>query len=140
MKTTKIAIALLTAGVIGISGNSYAQKADFGKREYDSKCAVCHGVKGKGDGPYAEIVDFRIADLTTLSTRNNGVYPFQRIYEIIDGSEELKAHGTRYMPIWGREYIVRAGEANFDVPYDPEMYVRTRILALTEYVQRLQVK
>lgn len=140
MKSTMIAAALL-GGVILTQGMAYAQqKADFGKRQYDSACAVCHGVTGKGDGPYAGIVDTRISDLTTLAKRNNGVFPFQRVYEIIDGTETLKAHGTRDMPIWGREYRVQAGEVNFEVPYDPEAYVRTRILALSEYVSRLQVK
>jgi hypothetical protein len=83
----------------------------------------------------------KIADLTTLSKRNNGVFPFARVAEIIDGRETVKAHGTRDMPIWGRDYYLReAQEAYMDVPYEPEAYVRTRILALTEYVHRLQAK
>jgi hypothetical protein len=44
------------------------------------------------------------------------------------------------MPIWGRDYSLKAAEAYFDVPYDPEAYVRTRMLALTEYIARLQAK
>ena len=37
-------------------------------------------------------------------------------------------------------YLAKARQSNMDVPYDPEAYVRTRILALTEYVYRLQAK
>jgi mono/diheme cytochrome c family protein len=118
------------------------QKVDLGKREYDANCAVCHGVKGKGDGPYSGIGDMRVAaaDLTTLSKRNNGVFPFVRIYEFIDGTQVVKAHGSREMPIWGADYKVKGAEYYVDVPFDPEIYVRARILALTEYVYRLQAK
>jgi mono/diheme cytochrome c family protein len=117
-----------------------AEKFDFGKREYDTNCAVCHGKTGKGDGPYAGLVDTRIADLTTLSRRNNGVFPFERIVQVIDGRQAVKAHGPRDMPIWGDRYLAASREAYFDVPYDPELYVRTRLLALTDYLSRLQAK
>ncbi len=30
-----------------------ADKVNFDKREYNSMCAVCHGIDGKGKGPYA---------------------------------------------------------------------------------------
>ena len=140
MKTKTIAFALLAMGVIAISGNSYAQKADFGKLEYDSKCSICHGMGGNGDGHYAAIINTGIPDLTTLLRRNNGVYPFQRVIEVIDGGKLLTAHGTRDMPIWGRDYRVQAELGYTGVPWDPEIYVGIRILALAEYIYRLQAK
>jgi mono/diheme cytochrome c family protein len=115
------------------------QKADLGQREFMSNCAVCHGVYGQGDGPYAGI-DVRVPDITTLSKRNGGVFPFAAVYQTIDGTQVPKAHGTRDMPIWGQDYKVKAGEYYIDVPYDPDAFVRARILALTEYVYRLQAK
>ena len=136
----RIAIALMTAGALYISGSSYAQKVDFGKSEYDSACAACHGKLGKGDGPYGGVVYTPIPDLTTLAKKNNGVFPFQWIYEIIDGRQTVKGHGPKDMPIWGGRYLAIAGEHYFDVPYDPEAVVRTRILALAEYINRLQIK
>ncbi len=147
MKLARIAAALLGAAVIGGTGIGYAaEKFDFGKRLYDGHCAVCHGKQGKGDGPYAGLGDTRIADLTMLSKRNNGVFPFARVFETIDGTQVVKAHGTRDMPIWGSHFLSAEHAAMepyagyFDVPYDREAAVRTRILALTEYVQRLQAK
>jgi mono/diheme cytochrome c family protein len=141
MKPVKIMAALLGTVLIAGAGNGYAvEKVDLGKREYDANCAVCHGPKGKGDGPYAGLVDTRIADLTTLSRRNNGVFPFARVYETIDGSQVVKAHGTRDMPIWGTEYRIKAAEYYMDIPYDDVAFVRARILALSEYIYRLQVK
>jgi mono/diheme cytochrome c family protein len=131
------------AGVIGV-GQPWAafgqQKVDLGKREYDANCAICHGPKGKGDGPWAGYGKEIVSDITGLAKKNNGVFPFARVYEFIDGTQVVKAHGTREMPIWGQDYKVKGAEYYMEVPYDPEMYVRARILALTEYVYRLQAK
>jgi mono/diheme cytochrome c family protein len=142
MKPTKIMAALCGAALICTMGAAYAQerKFDFGKREYDSNCASCHGLKGKGDGPYKPFLTKSPTDLTTLSKRNAGVYPFHSVYAIIDGRQDVAAHGPRDMPVWGAQYSGRAAEQYMDVPYSSEAYVRTRVLALTEYISRLQAK
>lgn len=140
MKSTRTAAALLGLAMLGISGIGIAQKADLGKREYDGNCAVCHGQQGIGDGPYASLLDTRIPDLTTLSKRNAGVFPFVRVYELIDGTQVVRSHGTRDMPIWGTRYNAKAAEDDMHLPYNPDVYVRARILALTEYLYRLQAK
>lgn len=44
------------------------------------------------------------------------------------------------MPVWGYQFRVQAGEYYGEVPYDPEVYVRTRVLALIDYISRLQAK
>ena len=139
MKLRRIAAAILGITVIGISGLCYAQNGDFGKREYDNSCAVCHGYQGEGKGPYSAFINASIPNLTTLSKGNNGVFPFQQVYEVIDGRRVIKAHGSQDMPIWGTRYMVIADAHQF-TPYDREAYVRTRILALTEYIYRLQAK
>lgn len=135
-------MAMLTAGMIGVSGNTYAQIADFGKSEYDSSCAVCHGQRGEGDGPYVSLGYAIASDLTTLAKRNNGVFPFQRIYEFIDGRQMVRAHGAKDMPIWGSRYTPTNPERYFVGPdyFNPEAVVQIRILSLTEYIYRLQAK
>jgi len=144
MKPVRVISALVGAAVVGLPSFAAAQqKHDLGKREYDSNCAVCHGQRGKGDGPYGPLMgkgEIGASDLTTLARRNNGVFPFARVYEFVDGTQMVKAHGTREMPIWGADYKVKGAEYYLDIPYDPEVYVRGRILALTEYVYRLQAK
>ena len=134
----------VAAATILLSGSAFAQqlKDDLGKREYDSNCAVCHGEKGKGDGPYTAVIQMiQIPDLTKLAANNNGVFPFARVYETIDGRQFVKAHGTTLMPIWGKDYLVQSRESYYDdYRYDPAVFVRARILALTEYVYRLQTK
>ena len=122
-----------------LSGAAIAQttKVDLGKREFDASCAVCHGTSGKGNGPYVEFLKRSPTDLTTMAKRNGGVFPVNRTYETIEGAN-VPGHGSRDMPIWGNDYRIQAGEYFVDAPYNPEAYVRSRILALVEYINRLQ--
>lgn len=119
------------------------ERSDFGKREYMDRCAVCHGQSGKGDGGMIDILRTAPTDLTTLSRKNGGVFPFDRVYAVIDGRQAVKGHGARDMPVWGKAYsteTVRAGEHYGDMPYTMEMYVRARILSLIDYLNRIQLK
>ena len=116
------------------------EKTDIGKSEYQAYCANCHGLSGKGDGPIADLLTKKAADLTVLSRTNGGVFPIARIYEVIDGTKDVKIHGSRDMPIWGQVYSIKAAEYYRDVDYDPEVYVRSRILTLIDYIHRMQAK
>lgn len=140
--TVSLAHALTAACLAaGTFQTAAADKFDFGKREYEGNCAVCHGMKGKGDGPYAGFVQTkRGLDLTGIQKRNGGIFPLLQILETIDGRREVAAHGMRDMPIWGRDYLARATGDYLDVPYDAERYVETRIVALADYLYRLQAK
>ena len=128
------AAALVATGALAQS----AQKVDLGKREYDSNCAVCHGADGKGNGPYVELLKRSPPDLTTMSKRNGGVFPVSKAYDVIEGAGV--GHGTRDMPIWGKDYNVKAAEYYLDMPYNQEAFVRGRILSLIEYLSRIQAK
>jgi mono/diheme cytochrome c family protein len=141
------ALAALTA-LFG-AGACLAQQPEQlepGRREFLLSCAVCHGVTGKGDGIYRELLKKSPSDLTRLAMDNKGVFPFQRIYEIIDGRQDVKAHGPRDMPIWGAifrkedEKAESASPGDSNVPHEPEMYTRIRIVELIDYVRRLQEK
>lgn len=114
-----------------------SQRVDLGKLEFESKCAVCHGRSGRGQGPYTEFLTKSPSDLTGLARANGGVLPMDRLYQVING-EGLPAHGPRDMPVWGREYRMEAANHFMDVPYDEQGYVRAKLLALLEYLNRLQ--
>jgi mono/diheme cytochrome c family protein len=43
-----------------------------GKEMFTSYCAVCHGPSGKGDGPAANALTKKPADLTQLTAKNGG--------------------------------------------------------------------
>jgi mono/diheme cytochrome c family protein len=116
---------------------------DAGKAEFAEHCVVCHGADGTGNGSYVELLKKAPPDLTTLSKRNGGVFPLERVAGTIDGRQLPKSHGERDMPIWGSRYVaetVRAAEYYVDTPYDMEMYARARVLSLVDYLNRIQKK
>jgi hypothetical protein len=142
MNTSSIAVAVVLGSLVGATGLVNAEGTDIGKREYTENCATCHGVSGEGNGPLAGIINQRVTDLTVLSKENNGAFPFVRIYEVIDGTREATAHGTRDMPIWGSVYNEQAPQwLGFDYSReDARAFVRGRILALIGYIQTLQAE
>jgi mono/diheme cytochrome c family protein len=134
-----VAAAVSTAMANTAVAQTRGDKVDFGKREFESNCASCHGLNGKGGGPVTEFLTKSPPDLTQLARKNGGVFPIARLYEVIEGAE-VPAHGGREMPVWGRDYRTKAAEYYMDVPYDSEAYVRTRLLALLEYLNRMQAR
>lgn len=126
MKSTTVVSAFLGTILFFIAGSGSAadkkadtRKVDIGKAEYEQKCTICHGPLGKGDGAYSVMLKKPATDLTTLSKKNGGVFPFARVFETIEGTHELKAHGKRDMPIWGKEY--RSSKYYDDYLHDPEI-------------------
>ena len=139
MRSGALRTAALGLAMCGIAAAAWAQpKVDLGKREFEAKCASCHGLDGKGNGPFAEQLKTRLPDLTLLARHNGGIFPVNKAFDIIEGAG--KGHGTRAMPVWGVEYTVQAAEALPDLPYNQAVFVRTRITALLEYINQLQVK
>lgn len=114
-----------------------ATRIDQGKREFEANCASCHGMDGKGKGVLVEFLRRSPPDLTQIARQNGGVLPMARLYDVIDGSG-VPAHGTREMPVWGRDYRVKDAEYYGEHPYDPEALVRARILTLLDYISRIQ--
>lgn len=138
IKKTISAVALsLICSVTWAQAQS--QRSDFGKREFETNCASCHGTNGKGNGPLGELLRRSPPDLTLLAKKNQGVFPMDRLYEVVDGAN-VPSHGSRDMPIWGRDYRVKDAEYYFETPYNADAMVRGRILALLEYINRLQVR
>lgn len=136
-------IAIIHIGVMFISLSTIVlaeNKLDIGKIEYETACAVCHGLTGKGDdGLLKELLAKPMPNLTVLAKNNKGVFPFDRVYQIIDGRQEVKAHGTRKMPIWGNAFNNQSSAYFKNYPaHDSESAARSRILALTEFIYRLQ--
>lgn len=139
MGTKKLqAAACAVLACIG-TGAMAAEKGDVGKREYEANCVLCHGKDLKG-GAYVDMLKVSPPDLTQLTRKNGGVFPFERVYGTIDGRQDVKAHGSREMPIWGMAYQRKAAEHYIDVNYDPEVYVRSKIFALIDYLNRMQSK
>ncbi len=97
------------------------------KGMFDSYCAVCHGKEGKGNGPAASALAKVPADLTKISTRNKGTFPDVRVRRYIEGLDEVAAHGSRDMPMWGSLF----NSLNRDT-------AQLRIAALADYLKSMQ--
>jgi mono/diheme cytochrome c family protein len=137
-----LAIALTMGPALTLAAGP-KPKFDIGRQEFMEKCALCHGQDARGTGGVAEVLKKAPADLALLSKKNGGVFPHARMFEVIDGREWIRSHGERDMPIWGKVYQteqVSAAEFYMDVPYDMEMFARARVLALVDYLHRIQVK
>ena len=48
-----------------------------------------HGIDGQGNGPLSSQLKVPPTDLTVLTKKNNGVFPFEAVYEIIDGAKSI---------------------------------------------------
>ncbi len=132
----KIAFAWLIIANAMVGGTSaFAQEIDKGKVEYQSSCAACHGMDGKGDGPVSAELKSRPSDLTLLAKKNNGVFPIDALNEVIDGTRQTRAHGNREMPVWGLRYVFDAKMAAtfLNLPYEPRA-------AIFDYLNRIQEK
>ncbi len=119
---------LVATTIIG-SSCSYASAQDgIGKMQYQSSCAACHGIDAKGDGPVSKELKTRPADLTVLAKNNSGVFPYDRVYQMIDGrNTTVASHGTREMPVWG----YRFGPAQ-------AYRFKARVLAVIDYLKSIQ--
>jgi mono/diheme cytochrome c family protein len=105
-----------------------------GELEYQNYCAVCHGVDAKGQGIMSRFLTIRPADLTQLAKKNGGTFAFWRVYRSIDGSEEVRGHGARDMPIWGDRFRAQAGGNDSG----SRAQAAGRLLGLVFYLQHIQ--
>lgn len=106
--------------------------AQTGKMDFQNYCAQCHGENGKG-GKGAHITG---PDLTLLSRKNGGKFPFKEVYEVVDGRKQAAAHQRLLdMPLWG-VYFQPQGVSE----HASEAKVKSRITDLVSYVQSLQEK
>ena len=112
------------------------EEMSYGEAEYLNSCAVCHGERGIGNGPLAPALVTRPTDLTELSRKNGGEFPYYRVFAVIDGRYIVPGHGDRDMPVWGRQFVEE--DARMFGPLGGELVTTDRIHALAEYVATLQ--
>lgn len=136
-----LALKMAVAGIAGfwlLGGIAHAQDPAIGQVEFRDHCAACHGLTGLGDGPIGPLLKTPAPNLAQISQRNGGKFPFQHIYEIIDGSSVLAAHGTRDMPLWGDRYSNDAKPMTPDQAAITQQIAQQRILSLVYYIGTLQ--
>ncbi len=133
-------LLFLAIGAVAILSGQTASAQSVGEAEFLNSCAACHGADGKGAGPMVGYLTGSMPDLAQLSANNGGVFPVTKVYSTIDGTMTSGPHGSREMPVWGQRYQVRGEQgANPDFQAsESEVFVKFRILALTEYLASIQ--
>lgn len=109
-----------------------------GRVSYRLYCASCHGPEGEGDGNVAKFLTIQPIDLTRIEQRY-GEWPEERLVAIIDGREEVRAHGRREMPVWGDVFQSPLSD---DEPTSEsaEERVRRKIKELVVFLETIQVR
>jgi mono/diheme cytochrome c family protein len=106
-----------------------------GRNAFLDNCSACHGLHGTGNGPAAEGLDPRPADLTTIAARNGGVFPRDLVMSNIDGFHR-NARFNPAMPQFGEldlgETVMVENADGTGTPV-PEV-----LLALADYLESIQ--
>ncbi len=95
---TLLGAALLALPLL-ISACEPTSRQELGKSQFEEHCVACHSAvsgeiatEGQQMGP----------DLRLLQPKYGSPLDRDRLARFIDGREELPAHGTRQMPVWGK--------------------------------------
>ena len=135
-------VGVVAALYLSMTMSAFAQgipeNAKAGEAEFNNSCASCHGSDAKGAGFLTRL--FRgidPGDLTQLAKNNDGQFPSERIFQVIDGRAEVAAHGDRKMPVWGERYWETAMSE-----YGPEEFneqrAQNRVRELVVYLEAIQ--
>jgi mono/diheme cytochrome c family protein len=130
-----IAFAAGSAGIVAqttpAGPPSTRSSSAYGSTLYATYCASCHGPGARGDGPLADAMRRRPANLVEIAKRNKGVFPKELVFRIVDGRQPVRGHGGPDMPVWG-DAFTRAIEGG------GEEAVKNRIQAIVDYLETIQ--
>jgi len=111
-----------------------------GQMYYTKYCATCHGKDGKGNGPLSQQLKKPAPDLTTLSKKNGGKFPYIEVLGILDGEVPFPAHGSAEMPAWGETFQSDIGTGDFGGDAGSQAASRGRLMLITDYLKSIQQK
>jgi mono/diheme cytochrome c family protein len=125
-------VVLLPVGQKHDKATASARDTVEGAKIFQYHCAVCHGTDGRGHGPDSVVLKHSVPDVTLISQRSGGKFPYQRVKEIIEGGRAgLLPQGDREMPIWGP--IFHEVESDQD-------WGEVRLDAITKHMESIQQK
>ena len=126
---------VLLVVALGLAACVEKERTPTGAEDFATYCAACHGAGGKGDGPAAEGLDRKPADLTRIAARNGGEFPGTRVMAKIWGYTGGR-NGASPMPQFGP---LLQGDL---VPYDGGDGIATptpvRLVQIAEYLKTIQ--
>lgn len=139
-KLTTVAWLALVASPVLLAAQQGRESTGFkvfsGRTTFQRYCASCHGPDAHGDGNVAQYLKVVPADLTQLVGKY-GEFDPERVREYIDGRQDVRAHGTREMPVWGE--VFQSSLAEPSGPADEGEERAARIIdQLVAYIESIQ--
>ena len=138
MRYTNI-LGVLVVMFVALAGRQAPQQTPYppdyipsGSILYSQTCASCHGVDAKGHGPVASSLKTPPPDLTTLSKRHGGTFPYDYVTSVLLRGVNKPSHGSADMPVWGPIFSF--------VDKNNKQAVLKRVKNLSDYLQSLQQK
>ncbi len=105
-----------------------------GRHDFEQLCAPCHGIDGTGKG--RDLTEANPPDLTAISLKNGGKFPFEKVYRIVDGREMMDLHKRFAMPFWGTYLKNQSPQSSAE----SDAAVKQRITDIVRYVETMQKK
>jgi mono/diheme cytochrome c family protein len=137
-----LALTLIASSCVLTVENGHVGSPDLGSdpiaaggRAYAARCASCHGLDARGDGPVGPALRTAPPDLTWLTERNGGTFPRDYVIAVITGTVAITAHGTREMPVWSDRVAPADGNG---AGAAASVYLRRTVEALADYLASIQ--
>ena len=134
MRTHLLLAALLVLSALGRTAVRAEDTDDPGRAMYLRYCGSCHGPGAKGDGIAATVLRPKPSDLTRIGKRQGG-FDGPRITTFVDGTKQLRAHGSKNMPIWGEVLHDDSGSIA-----GSKTAAQSKLMLITEYLRSIQAK
>ena len=135
------AAMLIAAGGLGAAalaqgtGSPQSMQAHFGSMTYRLFCAGCHAPDGRGNEAVSRALGFRSVDLTTIRSRNDGVFASEDVARAILGADGL-GHARVKMAPWASMFAEEFKSFASRVAVD--QLVDRRIDHLVAYIESIQ--
>jgi len=126
----------------GTAANAESKQNFDAASLYRSSCAPCHGISGDGRGPLARSLKSKVPALNNLADRYSAAFfPERFLIEVIDGRKNMPPHGTREMPIWGKQFgLLNSTQTLGEEALFDNAAARQKIEALVDYIRSIQIR
>lgn len=126
----------LAAALILVACTEVVPPPISGAKLFQDNCQACHGSGGRGDGPLANDLPRRPADLTGIAARNDGVFPMAGVMSTIDGysrRDDMRSVMPEMGEVFAEGPLVRVDTGDGIMTPAPE-----GLVALADYLRTLQ--